>query len=213
MIVGKQAPNFTASALVNGNTQEISLQDYRGKWVILFFYSGDFSFVWPTELATIAVRYNEFKELNAEILAINTDSEYSHKVWSDMELSKMAERSIPYPMLTDIAGTIGQMYDVYDAQNGIDLRGTFIIDPKGYVHGSEILTTPVGRSSSEILRQLKAFQKYVSTGRLMPCDWNSGDKTLSESIELVGKVWAEWKPDKSLYEKEVSNYVLSADTK
>lgn len=143
----------------------------------------------------MAVRYGEFTKLNTEILAISVDSENSHKVWDDTELSKMAGMSMPYPLLTDANGNIGRLYDVYDEKNGMTLRGTFIIDPEGYVHGAEVLTSPIGRSSDEILRQLKAFQNYVSTGELMPCDWKPGDKTLTQSIDFAGHIWKEWKPE------------------
>lgn len=197
MIVGNLAPTFSTDALVNGQIQNISLESYKGKWVILFFYSGDFSFVWPTELASVAVRYNEFKELDTEILAINVDSVYSHKVWIDTELSKMIGGPIPYPMLSDHTGSIAQLYGVYDNQNGIALRATFIIDPQGYINASETLTNPVGRSSSEILRQLKAYQIYQSTGQLIPADWEPGSKTLTQSVESAGNIWREWKPEKS----------------
>lgn len=108
----------------------------------------------------------------------------------------MADNKIPFPMLTDTTGSIGKMYEVYDTKNGTDLRGTFIIDDKGYVHAMEALTSPVGRSSSEILRQLKAFQTYVSTQQLIPADWQQGDNTLTESIDNVGRIWMEWKRKK-----------------
>lgn len=106
----------------------------------------------------------------------------------------MAGTEIPYPMLTDVDGKISKQYEVYDEKSGTSLRGTFIIDHEGYVHGGEILTSPVGRSSDEILRQLKAFQEYSATKKLIPADWQPGDKTLSDSIELAGKVWTVWKP-------------------
>jgi alkyl hydroperoxide reductase subunit AhpC len=124
------------------------------------------------------------------------DSLYSHKVWEEVELSKMAGCSMPFPMLNDTTGSIGQMYGVSDAKNGTNYRGTFIIDDKGFVHAMEALTSPVGRSSSEILRRLKAYQTYVSTQKLIPVDWQPGDTTFIESIENVGKIWKVWKPEK-----------------
>lgn len=108
----------------------------------------------------------------------------------------MAGMDIPYPILSDVTGSIGRLYDVYDQQNGNTLRATFIIDPQGYIHGMELLTNPIGRSSEETLRQLKAFQNYVSTGEMAPCDWQPGDKTLVESIEACGDIWKQWKPKK-----------------
>lgn len=106
----------------------------------------------------------------------------------------MVQNGVPFPMLSDETGSIGKAYGVYDEQLGTTLRGTFIIDPEGYIHGMEVLTTPVGRSTSEILRQLKAFQTYVSSGSLVPADWNTGGKTLTETMDIVGKVWTVWKP-------------------
>jgi len=122
------------------------------------------------------------------------DSVYSHKVWIDSELSKMVNGSIPYPMLSDVTGNIGKLYDVYDAQKGKTLRGTFIIDTEVYIHGMEALTTSIGRCPGEILRQIKAFQNYVSTGEMAPCDWNPGDKTIIETVETAGQIWKQWKP-------------------
>jgi alkyl hydroperoxide reductase subunit AhpC len=145
-------------------------------------------------LANVAVSYKEFQELNTEVLSINTDSVYTHKVWNDIELSKMISGGMPYPMVTDATGSIAKLYGVYDNQTGTTLRGTFIIDSEGYIHGMEVLTSPVGRSTSEIIRRLKAYQTYVSTQKLIPADWNPGDKTLTESVELAGRVWTEWKP-------------------
>lgn len=123
------------------------------------------------------------------------DSVYSHKVWIDTELSKMTNGlGIPYPMLSDETGSIGKLYDVYDSQKGKTLRGTFIIDTEGYIHGMELLTNPIGRCPGEILRQLQAFQNYVSTGEMAPCDWHPGDKTIVKSVENAGQIWKQWQP-------------------
>jgi peroxiredoxin (alkyl hydroperoxide reductase subunit C) len=147
-------------------------------------------------LASLAVRYSEFQRLNAEILAISVDSVYSHKIWNEIELSNMAGVGMPFPMLTDENGSIGRAYDVYDEQHGKDLRGTFIIDPNGLIHGMELLAAYIGRSSEEILRQLQAFQNYTLSGELAPADWHPGEKTIIEAIEKSGQIWKEWKPKK-----------------
>jgi peroxiredoxin (alkyl hydroperoxide reductase subunit C) len=131
------------------------------------------------------------------VLAISTDSVYTHKILNEIELSKMVEGGVPFPILADDTGSIGKAYEVFDEKLGTTLRGTFIIDPNGYVHGMEILTTPAGRSVSEILRQLKAFQTYISTKQLIPADWNPGDITLPEEIGNVGNIWTLWKPKKT----------------
>jgi len=124
------------------------------------------------------------------------DSVYTHKVWNETELLNMSGKTIPYPMLSDATGNIGRLYDVYDSQKGTTLRSTFIIDPEGFIHGMELLTNSIGRSTDEILRQLKAFQNYKSTGEMAPSDWKPGDKTLLPSVWLAGNVWKEWSPVK-----------------
>lgn len=144
-------------------------------------------------MSGIAVRYGELSDLNVEVLSISVDSVHTHKVWNETELIKMAGMSVPFPMLSDETGNIGKLYDVYDVQTGKDLRGTFIIDPTGYVHGSEILTSPVGRNIDEIIRQVKAFQLYISTGQTTPCNWAEGGKTIMPSIDKAGQVWKEWR--------------------
>jgi len=145
------------------------------------------------------VRYSDFKELNTEILAINLDSVYSHKVWNEVELSKMVPGGIPFPMLSDNGGKIGRLYDVYDEQKGRTLRGTFIIDHNGYVHGAEILTSPVGRNPNEILRQILAFQHYTATGEALPCNWQQGSHTINPLISIAGHMSQAWKPKNRSY--------------
>lgn len=194
MIVGNSAPLFTADAYVQGHKQQIKLQDYHGKWVFLFFYSSDFSFVWPTECACIAVRYDEFQKLNTEVLAISTDSILAHKMWEETELSKMIKGNIPYPMITDQNGDIGRMYDVFEADSGKNKRATFLIDPNGMVQSAELMHGAVGRNPEEILRQLKAYQHYLATKEAIPCGWQEGDQTIPVSMKTAGEVWKIWAP-------------------
>jgi alkyl hydroperoxide reductase subunit AhpC len=127
------------------------------------------------------------------VLAISLDSVYTHKVWNDIELSKMVKGGIPYPILTDLDGHIGKLYDVYDALKGTSLRGTFIIDAEGNIQAEEILTSPVGRNPEEILRLIKAYQSYFSTKESTPCGWNIGDKTINTTLANAGNVWQQWK--------------------
>jgi alkyl hydroperoxide reductase subunit AhpC len=141
------------------------------------------------------VRYKEFQDLNAEVLAISPDSVYTHKMLNQIELCNMVNGDVPFPMLSDETGSIGKSYGVFDEKLGTTLRGTFIIDTDGYIHGMEVLNTPVGRSTSEILRQLQAFQTYVKTGELIPSDWKPGDRTINEMIEAIGNIWTQWKPE------------------
>jgi len=148
-------------------------------------------------LTAVAVKYDELKELGAEILAISVDSVFVHKVWQEEELSKMVEGGIPYPMLSDPAGKIGSEYGVYDEEAGVNIRGRFIIDPDGVIQAAEILTPPVGRNVAELIRQLKAYQHVRATGgaEVTPSGWEPGKPTLKPSAELAGKVWEVWKPD------------------
>jgi alkyl hydroperoxide reductase subunit AhpC len=131
--------------------------------------------------------------LGVQVLAMSTDSRFVHKIWQAEELSKMVEGGVPFPMLSDAGGRIGQVYGVHDADAGVDVRGRFIIDPDGVVQAIEILTPPVGRNVEESLRQIKAFQHVRETGEATPSGWQPGKVTLSPGPDLVGKVWEAWK--------------------
>lgn len=150
----------------------VSLSDYRGKWVILFFYPRDFTFVCPTELRGFAKHRMEFAELNCEIIAASTDSEWSHKNWLERDLPE-----VDYPVLADNTHAISQAYDVYNADDGLAERGTFIIDPDGDVRYALVSSGSVGRSVAETLRVLKALQ----SGGLCPVEWTEGAPTLGRA--------------------------------
>lgn len=145
-------------------------------------------------MTAVAVRYSEFQALGVEFLAISTDSRFSHKIWQEEELAKMVPGGVPYPMLSDPGGRIGQVYGVYDNEAGVDIRGRFIIDPDGVIQAAEILTPPVGRNPAELLRQVQAFQHVRATGEVCPSGWQPGKKTLKPGPELVGKVYEVWNP-------------------
>jgi alkyl hydroperoxide reductase subunit AhpC len=144
-------------------------------------------------LASVAARYDELKELGADVLSCSVDSEYSHKIWQEEELSKMVPGGVPYPMLSDKGGRIGRLYGVYDEEGGVNIRGRFLIDPDGIIQAMEVLTPPVGRNFAELVRQLKAFQHVRNTGEPTPAGWQPGKKTLKPRAALVGKVWQVWK--------------------
>lgn len=131
------------------------------------------------------------------VLAISTDSRFSHKVWQEEELSKMVPSGVPYPLLSDAGGRVGAAYGVYDEEAGVDIRGRFIIDPDFVIRAMEVLTPEVGRNVSELIRQVKAFQHVVKTGEVTPSGWQPGKPTLKPGPKLVGKVWQEWTPDKA----------------
>lgn len=122
------------------------------------------------------------------------DSQFVHKVWNDQELKIIAGKDVPFPMLSDSSGAIGELYGVYDRDAGVNVRGRFIIDPDGVIQAMEVLTPPVGRNVSEALRQLKAYQLVRKTqgSEVTPSGWQEGGKTLKPGIGLVGKVWEQW---------------------
>ena len=125
---------------------------------------------------------------------MSVDSVYVHKMWNDHEISKMTDKGVTFPMLSDSGGAVGKMYGVYDEDAGVEMRGRFIIDPDGNVQGYEVLTPPVGRNVEETLRQIKAFQLVRNAGgtEVTPSGWQPGKKTLRPGPGLVGNVWKEW---------------------
>ena len=129
-----------------------------------------------------------------EVLAISTDSRFSHKIWQEQELSKMVSGGLPFPMLSDAGGRIGAIYGVYDEAAGVDIRGRFIIDPDFVIRAMEVLTPEVGRNPDELIRQIKAFQHVRATGEVTPSGWQPGQVTLTPGPELVGHVCEVWKP-------------------
>ena len=147
----------------------------------------------------MAVKVPELKKLGVQVLAMSTDSRFSHKVWHEEELSKMVPGGIPYPMLSDAGGKIGQLYGVYDEATGVDIRGRFLIDPDGMIQAMEILTPSVGRNVSELLRQVQAFQLVRATkgAEVTPSGWQPGKPTLKVGPALVGKVWTVWSTDQA----------------
>lgn len=170
--IGRLAPEFTTQAYVNDQIKEISLRDYRGKWVVLFFYPLDFTFVCPTEIQGFDQKRNEFEKLNAQVLGCSVDSVYSHKEWSEGALGKLG-----YPLLSDISHRISRDYGVLIEDKGISLRGAFIIDPDGKLRSYVVNDLSVGRNVDEVVRILQAFQ----TGELCPVGWKPGEKTLGKA--------------------------------
>jgi alkyl hydroperoxide reductase subunit AhpC len=170
--VGKPAPEVKAQAyLPDGAFKEVKISDYRGQWVVLFFYPLDFTFVCPTEIRGFNSHYEEFKKLGAEVLTASTDSVYSHKAWVEHGLGP-----VKFPMLGDTNHAVSRAFGVLLDEKGIALRGTFLIDPNGIVRSSVVNDLSVGRSVDETLRTLQAFQ----TGELVPCEWKPGQKTLGK---------------------------------
>ena len=168
--VGDTVPSIKAQAyMANGKTESVDLAAYRGKWLVLFFYPLDFTFVCPTEIKAFNEQYEEFKKCGAEVLTCSTDSVYSHKAWQEHGLGP-----IKFPMIGDTNHNVAEAFGVLLSDKGIALRGTFIIDPNGVLRSSTVNDLSVGRSVDETLRVLQAFQ----TGGLTPCGWKPGQATL-----------------------------------
>ena len=148
-------------------------------------------------MSAVAVKYNEIKALGVEVIAISTDSRFSHKIWQEEELSKMVEGGVPFPLLSDAGGRVGTIYGVYDEEAGVDIRGRFLIDPDFNIRAMEVMTPEVGRNVMELIRQIKAFQHVRATGEVTPAGWQPGKATLTPGPELAGKVWNIWKPEQA----------------
>jgi alkyl hydroperoxide reductase subunit AhpC len=169
--VGKKAPEFTAEAYASGDFKNINLADYKGKWVVLFFYPLDFTFVCPTEIREFNKQLGEFQKLGAEVVGCSVDSKFSHKAWDEKELG-----GIKYPILSDFNKEIANRYGILDDRVNAAQRGTFIIDGEGVLRYYVVSDLGVGRSVAETLRVLKALQ----TGEKCPADWKPGEKTLGK---------------------------------
>jgi alkyl hydroperoxide reductase subunit AhpC len=167
--VGGPAPDFNAKAYVAGQFKDVKLKDYQGKWVCLFFYPLDFTFVCPTEIRSFGVNEAEFKKMDCHVIGCSTDSEFSHKAWFERDL-----KEVKYPVLADTAHSVSQSYQVLIEEKGIALRGTFLIDPQGVLQWMSVNALGVGRSVEEVLRTLQALQ----TGELCPAGWAPGKATL-----------------------------------
>ena len=178
--VGQTAPDFTATAVIDQEFKTINLSDYRGKYTVLFFYPLDFTFVCPTEITAFSDRHSEFKALNTEILGVSVDSQFSHLAWIQSDRKSGGLGDLNYPLVADLKKTISEAYNVLDPEEGIALRGLFIIDKDGVIQHSTINNLSFGRSVDETLRVLQAIQ-HVQThpDEVCPAGWQPGDKTMN----------------------------------
>ncbi|NHC07049.1 alkyl hydroperoxide reductase subunit C [Azonexus fungiphilus] len=185
-IINTKLKPFTTQAYHNGKFVTVSDADLKGKWSVFFFYPADFTFVCPTELGDMADLYPEFKKLGVEVYSVSTDTHFTHKAWHD---ASDTIKKIQYVMLGDPTGTITRNFDVMIEEEGLALRGTFLVNPEGEIKVAEIHDLGIGRDASELLRKVKAAQ-YVAThpGEVCPAKWKEGDATLAPSLDLVGKI-------------------------
>ncbi|KAK2182592.1 hypothetical protein NP493_346g02065 [Ridgeia piscesae] len=172
------APDFKGLAVVDGQFKEIQLSDFRGKYLVLFFYPLDFTFVCPTEIIAFSDRIAEFQSIDTAVIGASTDSHFSHLAWINMPRKAGGLGSLKYPLLSDFKKTIARDYGVLVEAGGVALRGLFIIDPNGVVRQSTINDLPVGRSVDETLRLVQAFQFVDKHGEVCPANWKPNSATI-----------------------------------
>ena len=177
---------FKANAYRDGKFITVTDADLRGKWSVVCFYPADFTFVCPTELEDLADRYPEFQKMGVEVYSVSTDTHFAHKAWHD---TSEAIKKVRYVMIGDPTGTITRNFGVMIEEEGLALRGTFVVDPEGRIKLCEIHDNGIGRDASELLRKVKAAQ-YVAThpGEVCPAKWKEGQRTLKPSLDLVGRI-------------------------
>ena len=184
-IIGKPAPAFSAEAAKDGEVVDITLDDYKGKWLVMFFYPLDFTFVCPTELVAFSDRAADFKAAGAELLGVSVDSVHTHLAWMRTPRDEAGVGELNYPLLSDIHRTIATDYDVLKEDEGVTFRGVFIIDPDGICQSATVNNLPVGRSVDEVLRTLKGYQYNRSSGNVCPANWQDGDEGMAATLEGV----------------------------
>jgi len=185
-IINTTVKPFKATAFHRGQFVDVSESNLKGKWSVFFFYPADFTFVCPTELGDVADVYKEFQKLGVEVYAVSTDTHFTHKAWHD---ASDTIKKINYVMVGDPTHTISRNFDVLIEEEGLALRGTFVVNPEGVIKIAEIHDLGIGRDAKELLRKVQAAQ-YVAEnpGEVCPAKWTPGAQTLKPSMELVGKI-------------------------
>ena len=184
--IGDKLPELKFKVYHEDKEKEMSTKDLAGKWTIFFFYPADFTFVCPTELEELAIMYEDFKKEGAEIISVSTDTVFVHKAWHD---ESPAIGKIKFPMAADPTSELCHVFGTYIEDEGLSLRGTFVIDPDGVLKAIEINHNDIGRSAKELSRKLRAA-KFVreNGGQVCPASWEPGQDTLKPGMDLVGKI-------------------------
>src|ERR1700712_1427997 len=185
-IINTQVKPFKATAYHNGEFVPVTEANLKGKWSVVVFYPADFTFVCPTELEDLADNYAEFQKLGVEVYGVSTDSHFAHQAWHD---TSDAIKKVQYPLIGDPTGTLSRNFEVMIEEEGMALRGTFVINPEGAIKVMEVHDNGIGRDASELMRKVKAAQ-YVAAhpGEVCPAKWTEGAATLTPSLDLVGKI-------------------------
>ncbi len=182
-LVTQEAPDFKAQAVMpDGTFQELTLSEHRGKYVLLFFYPLDFTFVCPTEIIAFSDRNQAFADLGVQILGVSIDSHFSHFAWRNLPRSEGGIGQIQYPLIADINKQIARDFNVL-LDDGVALRGLFLIDKEGVIRHQVVNDLPLGRSVDEALRMVKALQYFEANGEVCPADWKEGSATIKPTIQ------------------------------
>ncbi|TVO68807.1 alkyl hydroperoxide reductase subunit C [Denitromonas ohlonensis] len=185
-LINSKIKPFKATAYKNGEFKDVTEQSLLGKWSVVFFYPADFTFVCPTELGDLADYYEQLKDMGVEVFSVSTDTHFTHKAWHD---ASETIKKINYAMIGDPTGTISRNFEVMIEEEGLALRGTFVINPEGEIKVAEIHDLGIGRDAKELVRKIQAAQ-YVAAhpGEVCPAKWTPGEQTLAPSLDLVGKI-------------------------
>ncbi len=181
--VGQKAPDFTADAVVGKDFKEISLSDCKGKWVVLFFYPLDFTFVCPTEITSFSDNIAEFENIGAQVIGASVDSKFSHLAWTETPRNQGGIGDTPYPLVADMTKSISRDYGVLIEDAGIALRGLFIINPEGDLIVQIVNHLDIGRNVAEVLRLVQAAQFAAEHGEVCPAGWTPGAATIKPGVE------------------------------
>jgi alkyl hydroperoxide reductase subunit AhpC len=187
-LVGTPAPKFKATALVDGDFKDLSLDNFKGKWKVLFFYPLDFTFVCPTEITAFGDNLAKFKELNCQVIGVSTDSHFSHLAWTKVPRNDGGIGPMNYPLVADFNKDISRNYGVLMEDAGIALRGLFIIDDQDVIQHSTINNLSVGRNVDEVLRLVEAFQYTAKHGEVCPANWSKGQDSMKPGTQ-ESKEW------------------------
>lgn len=185
-LINTEIKPFKTTAYHKGEFMPVTDADVKGKWSVFFFYPADFTFVCPTELGDLADHYAKLQEMGVEVYSVSTDTHFTHKAWHD---ASDTIKKINFPMLGDPTGAINRNFEVMIEEEGLALRGTFVVDPEGVIKVCEVHDLGIGRSAKELVRKIQAAQ-YVAShdGEVCPASWQPGEETLSPSLDLVGKI-------------------------
>lgn len=184
-LIGKKVSEFRTMAYHMGDFKEITNESMRGKWAAVVFYPADFTFVCPTELEDLAEHYEQFKAEGCEVYSVSTDTHFVHKAWHD---TSDRIKKVQYPMLADPTGKLARDFEVMIEEEGLALRGSFIINPEGVIVAYEVHDNGIGREAGELLRKLQAAKFVAEHGEVCPAKWKPGSDTIKPTIDLVGKL-------------------------